>query len=101
MGEDKIKNKFEGADIYRTTHPSKVAMLLTMGAKWIDTDIENIEKIEFILQHEKINQMVYQIHSGQNIQLMTYQEHYRKIMEFIKDTKKNIKMGVKYERASI
>lgn len=86
---------------YAIRDPRKVALLQYMGAKVVERKAEDPENIIFILEHEKIVDMVNAIHTGQPHKYLnemqasdfekikTFSDYHREIMSYIRDIRRN------------
>ena len=82
-------NFFADNKRYRTKDPYKVVLLMCLGAKVVERNIDDPNNIVFTLEHEKIADFVNQIHSGELQDLMRYTEYHKQIMGFIRDVRMN------------
>ena len=74
---------------YRTKDPYKVVLLMCLGAKVVERNIDDPSNIVFTLEHEQIAGLVNKIHSGELEDLMKYTEYHKQIMGFIRDVRMN------------
>lgn len=89
-----MKDKFSENKVrYSITDPYKVAMLLCLGAEIVERNTENPNSIIFTLEHEKMDELVNMIHSGEPSDLTQYAKHLKDIRDYIKDVKCNIGRG--------